>query len=272
LNELRSKTVVDVNLDPSHFFRNELAQAIRDIRNEFEALNDQQRADLHNRYMMSYNELILRHQKPDLDPIQSEQQRVQEEKLRTTLLTTRNEVAHMKARNEELNNRIRELQLHIDQERDEGGRLIQKRASEIEELRRKLEQLQKEYEEVTNMKTSLEKEINTYRELLEGTTNREGLKQIVDHVVEEARRMEAERAAGSSGVSGSISYSGGGGGRSTTISRTFISSSGSASASGGIGGLVTGPGRISSNFSSTQGGGGAGYSQASSRREYTSSS
>jgi septal ring factor EnvC (AmiA/AmiB activator) len=120
LNELRSKTVVDVNLDPSHFFRNELAQAIRDIRNEFEALNDQQRADLHNRYMMSYNELILRHQKPDLDPIQSEQQRVQEEKLRTTLLTTRNEVAHMKARNEELNNRIRELQLHIDQERDEG--------------------------------------------------------------------------------------------------------------------------------------------------------
>lgn len=120
LNELRSKTVVDVSLDPSHFFRNELAQAIRDIRNEFEALNEQQRSDLHNRYMMSYNELILRHQKPDLDPIQSEQQRVQEEKLRTTLLTTRNEVAHMKARNEELNNRIRELQLHISQERDEG--------------------------------------------------------------------------------------------------------------------------------------------------------
>jgi len=267
LNELRSKTVVDVNLDPSHFFRNELAQAIRDIRNEFEALNDQQRADLHNRYMMSYNELILRHQKPDLDPIQSEQQRVQEEKLRTTLLSTRNEVAHMKARNEELNNRIRELQLHIDQERDEGGRLIQKRAAEIEELRRKLEQLQKEYEEVTNMKTSLEKEINTYRELLEGTNNREGLKQIVDHVVEEARRMEAERGAASSG---SISYSGGGGGRSTTISRTFISSSGSGTSNAGISGLVTGGGRTSGGY--TQGGGGSGYSHTSSRREYTSSS
>jgi chromosome segregation ATPase len=269
LNELRSKTVVDVNLDPSHFFRNELAQAIRDIRNEFEALNDQQRADLHNRYMMSYNELILRHQKPDLDPIQSEQQRVQEEKLRTTLLTTRNEVAHMKARNEELNNRIRELQLHIDQERDEGGRLVQKRAAEIEELRRKLEQLQKEYEEVTNMKTSLEKEINTYRELLEGTNNREGLKQIVDHVVEEARRMEAER---SSTNVGSISYSGRGGG-STTISRTFISSSGS-STNPGVSGLVTGGGRASGNYSSAQGGGSGGgsYSHTSSRREYQSSS
>ncbi len=124
------------------------------------------------------------------------------------------------------------------------------------------------------MKTSLEKEINTYRELLEGTTNREGLKQIVDHVVEEARRMEAERAAGGTGVSGSISYSGGGGGRSTTISRTFISSSGSGSTGGGISGLVTGPGRVAGSYSSTQGGGGGGssYTQATSRREYTSSS
>jgi len=162
------------------------------------------------------------------------------------------------------------VRLHIDQERDEGGRLIQKRAAEIEELRRKLEQLQKEYEEVTNMKTSLEKEINTYRELLEGTNNREGLKQIVDHVVEEARRMEAERAAGS-GVSGSISYSGGGG-RSTTISRTYISSSGSAAGGAGISSLVTGPARASGSYTSTPGGASTSYSHTSSRREYTSSS
>lgn len=120
LNELRSKAIVDVSLDPSHFFRNELAQAIRDIRNEFETLNDQQRAELHNRYMMSYNELILRQQRSDIDPLQNEQQRIQEEKLRATLLSTRNEVAHMKARNEELNNRIRELQANIDHERDDG--------------------------------------------------------------------------------------------------------------------------------------------------------
>jgi len=84
--------------------------------------------------------------------------------------------------------------------------------------------------------------------------------------------MEAERAAGSSGAAGSISYSGGGG-RSTTISRTFISSSGSGSASGGVSGLVTGPGRVSSSYGATQGGGGSGgYSHTSSRREYTSSS
>ncbi len=155
-----------------------------------------------------------------------------------------------------------------------GGRLIQKRAAEIEELRRKLEQLQKEYQEVTNMKTSLEKEINTYRELLEGTNNREGLKQIVDHVVEEARRMEVERATSGSGISGSISYSGGGSGRQTSVSRTYVSSTGTGSSSGGISGLMTSPGRATSTgFSATHGGGGSGsYSHATSRREYTSSS
>ena len=136
-----------------------------------------------------------------------------------------------------------------------GGRLIQKRSAEIDELRRKLEQLQKEYEEVTNMKTSLEKEINTYRELLEGTNNREGLKQIVDHVVEEARRMEVERSTGS-GVAGSLSFSGGG--RSTVISRTHITSTGTGSSNAGISSLV---GR--------SGGGASGsYSHSSSRQNY----
>lgn len=146
--------------------------------------------------------------------------------------------------------------------------MIQKRAAEIEELRRKLEQLQKEYEEVTNMKTSLEKEINTYRELLEGTNNREGLKQIVDHVVEEARRMEAERATGAAGVAGSIAYSGGGG-RSTTISRTFVSSSGSGASSSGIGSLVTGANRLSGGVGGSQTGGSSSYTVT--RREFSSS-
>ena len=149
-----------------------------------------------------------------------------------------------------------------------GGRLIQKRAAEIEELRHKLAQLQKEYEEVTNMKTSLEKEINTYRELLEGTNNREGLKQIVDHVVEEARRMEAERATGGGGVAGSISYSGGG--RSTTISRTFITSSGSGSSPGGIGSLVGATGRMGGSYSGSTGGGSGSFAHTSNRRDFTS--
>ena len=117
------------------------------------------------------------------------------------------------------------------------------------------------------MKTSLEKEINTYRELLEGTNNRDGLKQIVDHVVEEARRMEAERATGG-GVAGSIAYSGGG--RHTTISRTFIASSGTSATNQGIGSIVGSPGRSGASYSGGQGNVSGSYSHTSSRREFSS--
>ncbi|CAF3360955.1 unnamed protein product, partial [Rotaria sp. Silwood2] len=211
-------------------------------------------------------------QKPDLDPIQTEQQRIQEERLRTTLLSTRNEVAHMKARNEELNNRIKELQIHITQEREDGSRSLQRRSADIEELRRKLEILQRQYEEVTNMKTSLEKEISTYRELLEGTNNREGLKQIVDHVLEEARRYEHERSAGAIDVAGSLSYSGGGGGGggSTVTQRIYTSTSGSGVSGSGFTGSMGSPSRITASYSATQGGGGVSYSNITSRREFSS--
>ncbi|CAF1585247.1 unnamed protein product [Didymodactylos carnosus] len=288
LNELRSRTVVDVSLDPSHFFRNELAQAIRDIRNEYEAANDQRRSELHNRYMVSYNEIVSRYTpRQELDPIRHEHTRIQEEKLRTQLLQTKNEMGYMRAKNEDLKNRIKEIQLYIDQERDGGGRHLQKNAADIEELRRRLEQLTREYEEVTTMKTSLEKEIGTYRQLLEGN---DGLRPIVDHVLEEARRMETERMSRASESSGYLGYGGGGGARggSTTIQLTHMSTSGSGASSsyGGLGGMLSGGVRpstnaystLSSGFGTGRSGEGAGatgsarssYSTTSSVRQYSS--
>lgn len=121
-----------------------------------------------------------------------------------------------------------------------GDRLGKRRAVELDELRAKLARLQREYEEVINMKTSLEKEISTYRDLLEGTNNREGLKQIVDHVVDEARRLEADRMVGGSNIAGSIDYAGSAVGGTTTVRRTFISSSSSGGVINSVG-RQTGP-------------------------------
>ncbi|CAF1372323.1 unnamed protein product, partial [Didymodactylos carnosus] len=253
LNELRSRTIVDVSLDPSHFFRNELSQAIRDIRTEYEQANDQQRSDIHNRFMVSYNEIVSRYT-PRQQFDQQEQTRVQEEKLRSSLLQTKNEMAYMRAKNEDLKNRVKEMQLVINQERNEGGRLLQKRAVDIEEMKRRLEQLTREYDEVTSMKTSLEKEINTYRQLLEGNN---GLKPIVDHVMEEARRMQAEQSINTSGIGTfSLGYSGGGArGRNTAAqhSSTYVMSSGSSTGGnlglyGGLDGISGGSKVITNTY------------------------
>ncbi|KAL7677902.1 hypothetical protein ACOME3_004132 [Neoechinorhynchus agilis] len=270
LNELRSRSFVDGGLEPSQFFRNELANAIREIREEYENATEQQRNELHNRYMMQYNEIVMRHKGPDLMPVQYEQQRVQEEKLRTTLLTTKNEVAHMRARKEELNNRIRELQIVLNNEKEDGSRSVAEKDAMIEELRAKLDSIMHEHEEVMSMKTSLEHEINQYRELLEGSTSGDGLRQIVEHVEEEARRLETERLAGSltatpgisalSRISGSL----GGGGSSHIINRSVTYTSGGTA--GGYAGYGSGAGVLSGLSSSGLGG----HSYASSSKASSS--
>ena len=109
LAELRSQTVSS-DLDPSQFFRNELAQAIREIRNDYETVVDNQRNDMQNRYLLSYNELVMRQQRSDPNPINNEQQRRQEERFRSDILQTQNQNGYLRAKNQDIRNRVEELE------------------------------------------------------------------------------------------------------------------------------------------------------------------
>ena len=50
LEDLRQKSFLDVGLDSSQFFKSELANAIREIRNEYEQINGNQRAEMEQWY------------------------------------------------------------------------------------------------------------------------------------------------------------------------------------------------------------------------------
>jgi DNA repair exonuclease SbcCD ATPase subunit len=166
LAELRSQSVSN-DLDPSQFFRNELAQAIREIRNDYENVVENQRNDMQNRYSLAYNELIIRQSQSNVNPLYNAQQRQQEERIRTELTKTQNQTGYLRAKNQEVKNRIDELQRKLGALRDEGGLQQAKTAKEIQEAKRRLDQAQRDFDEVSNLKTSLEKEITTYRDLLE---------------------------------------------------------------------------------------------------------
>ncbi|CAF1466297.1 unnamed protein product, partial [Didymodactylos carnosus] len=250
LNELRSRTTLDVNIDPSHFFRNELANAIREIRGEYEALTEHQRSDLQNRYTILYNETVSQYTRESFDPITQENIRSQEQKLRETLVVSKNEVGHMRARNEEMKTRIKELERCFEQKREQGDRLIQRLSLDIEELKRRLEQMSRQYEEVTTMKTSLQKEINTYRDLLDAPG---GLGNIVNQALEEARKAQAEKELNN--MNASLAYgSGSGGTRSRVIQHTYMNMSGATSGGSaytGLGGVHGGSFRAPSNIYNT---------------------
>ena len=165
LADLRSKNVSN-DLDPSQFFRNELAQAIREIRNDYENVVENQRNDMQNRYSLLYNELVIRQQRPDGN-IQNEQQRRQEERLRSEISQAQTQHGYLRAENESMKNRIAELQRKLNSAREEASAAQAKRDRDVEDARRRLERANNDFNEVSNLKTSLEKEIGTYRELLE---------------------------------------------------------------------------------------------------------
>ncbi|CAF0757355.1 unnamed protein product [Adineta ricciae] len=222
LADLRSKSVSN-DLDPSHFFRNELAQAIREIRNDYENLVENQRNDMQNRYSLLYNELIIRQQRPDGN-IQNEQQRRQEERLRSEISQTQSQHGYLRAENENMKNRIGELERKLNLAREDASAAQAKRDRDLEDARRRLERANNDFNEVSNLKTSLEKEIGTYRELLE---SQNGLRGYVDRIVQNAEQQALDRPSSARPITGG----------STTITRTYINTTGPSYSSGNAGGF-----------------------------------
>jgi chromosome segregation ATPase len=201
LDELRQNSFLDVGLDSSQFFKSELATAIREIRTEYEQINNNQRADMEQWYRMKIQEIQTRNRPEAADTIIA---REETRKLRSAVSDQRREIANIKARNGELEARINEIQELLSTEQKDGMAMIGEKDQEIKELRDRQNELLRDYDELTKMKTSLENEIDTYRRLLEGDDKKEGLKQVVEGIEERARQNLMNPQAA---LPGSTSYS-----------------------------------------------------------------
>lgn len=158
----------------------------------------------------------------------------------------------LKARNAELDARIKEIEELLLAEQKDGQALIDEKEAEIKELRRRQQELLADYDELTRMKTTLEEEIQTYRRLLEGEGEKEGLKQVVEGIEERARQQMFNAPGGAGGYG-----PGGAGAGSNSYSFSIQSSSG--------GGRYTAGNTIASTITSSTrtSTGGAGSTQAS---------
>lgn len=178
--------------DRAHMFKSELSSAIRKIRQDFERENDQQRNELYTQFTQAYESIARDY--PDIGHLflnEREQERIkqEEDRVRVEIQRIKTDTNQLKQKNAEFKLRTRELQINLEMSMEENARFEQMQQNEIEQLKVKQERVTKDYEEVISKQTSLEKEIETYRNLLEGT-----MKPVVDTITEDYNSAAANQA------------------------------------------------------------------------------
>ncbi|CAF1089933.1 unnamed protein product [Rotaria sordida] len=218
LMRIRSN-VVSTDLDPSIFFRNELALAIREIRKEYEATIANQRGELQSHYSIIINEIVFRNQPTNANIIVTEEYRRDVEKIRSNLMEVQNQNSYLLVKNQQIQNAIADLQRNTKALRESNSLTTTRIESEITEARSYLARIEENYAKVIAFKASLDNEIATYRKYLESA---DGLRGYVDRI-EQAAQL---KLVGQSSSSSSALYVNRG--QDTDIQqRTYINTSGS---------------------------------------------
>lgn len=188
LKELAALAYRDTTAENREFWRNELAQAIRDIQQEYDAKCDQMRGDIEAYYNLKVQEFRTGATKQNMEVTRNKEENT---KLRSNMTEIRNRLADLEARNAQLERTNQDLLRDLE-EKDRQNELEScQYKEEITKLRGEMESILKELQDLMDIKLSLELEIAAYRKLLEGEESRVGMKQIVEQVVG-ARPNEAE--------------------------------------------------------------------------------
>ncbi|CAM4794991.1 unnamed protein product [Rotaria magnacalcarata] len=200
VEEMKQLNFVDTALDPTRFFKHELADAVKNIRKDYEQLNDQQRNELQLWYQIKVTQAIQEIKNAEtLEKPKRIHEQEEIKRLRTLAANSQQDITAISQRNQELENRIRQLEELISHERDEHIRTKDERNQKISVLRTRLGDLERNYDELVTTKSSLNAEIAIYRKLLEGEENREGLQQIISNVGEQNQANVSASSSESTG-------------------------------------------------------------------------
>jgi intermediate filament protein if len=160
------------HIDPAQFYRHELERAIRDIRGDFEQLNESQKRELEEWYKIKTEEIHQQVAKRDALDSSLNIKTESAQQLKGAFNDTQKEMNDLKQHNANLILRLNQLEEELEQVRRHNGLALDERDRDINEIRGKLQDLIGDYDQLMNNKTSLEFEINTYRRLLESEEHR----------------------------------------------------------------------------------------------------
>jgi intermediate filament protein if len=180
IKELQSMAARDTTAENREFFKNELAQAIRDIRNEYDTITTQNKTDMESWYKLKIQEIQTASARHNME---QSYQKEETKRLRTQMGDLRGKLSDLESRNALLEKQVQELSYQLEDDQRQYEAALNDRDAQIRKMREECQSLMVELQMLLDTKQTLDAEIAIYRKMLEGEESRGGLRQLVEQVV-----------------------------------------------------------------------------------------
>jgi intermediate filament protein if len=188
--------------DTKEFFKNELALAIRDIRNEYEIIATQNKSDMESWYKLKVQEVQSSTSRQGLE---TNFQREEVKRMRDHIQDLRGKLADMESKNMMLEKQLQELTHQIGDDQRQYESALNDRDAQLRKMREECQALVAELQALLDTKQMLDAEIAIYRKMLESEESRSGLRQMVEQVVKSHSLQQQEDTESQRTVRGEMS-------------------------------------------------------------------
>lgn len=180
LKDLHAFAARDTTNENREFFKNELANAIRDIRAEYDQMMGGNRNELENWYQMRVQEINTQSNRQN---VEHNYQKEEVKRLRNQTGELRGKLSDLESRNLLLEKQIEELNYQLEDDQRSYEAQLNDKDAQIRKLREECQALMVELQMLLDTKQTLDGELKVYRKMLDGESDGNGLRQLVEQVV-----------------------------------------------------------------------------------------
>jgi len=188
--------------DTRDFFKNELALAIRDIRDEYDLIAQASKQDMESWYKLKVQEVQSAGSRQLME---TNFQREEITRMRNNIGDLRGKLGDLEGKNALLEKQVQELTYQLEDDQRQYESALNDRDAQLRKMREECQALVAELQALLDTKQMLDAEIAIYRKMLEGEETRAGLRQMVEQVVKSHSLQQQEDTESHRNVRGEMS-------------------------------------------------------------------
>ncbi|KAI6216463.1 hypothetical protein M3Y99_01821500 [Aphelenchoides fujianensis] len=187
--------------DTREFFKNELALAIRDIKDEYDYIAKQGRQDMESWYKLKVSEVQGNANRSAMD---NNYQRDEVKRMRDNIGDLRGKLGDLENKNAQLEKEVQNLNYQLNDDQRQYEQALNERDAQLRRMKDEVQSLVAELQALLDTKQMLDAEIAIYRKMLEGEESRVGLRQMVEQVVKTHSLQQQEDTDSTRNVRGEV--------------------------------------------------------------------